>query len=310
MPNVKNYREQGGERWVVGGSLDVATGGDLDIESGGALKIAGTAVTSTAAELNILDTVTATAAQLNHLSGVTAGTAAASKAVVLGASSEIATVGAITTNGILGLSAAGGLVCANGLLMGWGTTANPATTAVANKNMVEFRTESTATSGISRGLYNALYLNGAGVSGEALRGRTVVDAAVATLYGASSGVEFGASGSVTGLVCGHRANILIPDRAMGAGGTYFGHQAEIYIEGDSSDISPVTKHAVLSVQVAGPGNAAAQDKVLNMIAFDHGGTDGSGKAIYTHTSTPGDAAGSIRVLINGTLRHIHFWANE
>lgn len=66
--NVANYMEQGGARWVIGsgGSLDVASGGELDIESGGALKIAGTAVTSSAAELNTLDGVTATAAELNE----------------------------------------------------------------------------------------------------------------------------------------------------------------------------------------------------------------------------------------------------
>lgn len=63
--SVSNCREQGGARWTIGGSLDVESGGDLDIESGGSLKIAGTAVTSTAAELNILDSVTATAGELN-----------------------------------------------------------------------------------------------------------------------------------------------------------------------------------------------------------------------------------------------------
>ena len=52
MPNVSNYKEQGGARHVVGGSLDVISGGDLDIESGGALKIAGTAIAATAAEIN------------------------------------------------------------------------------------------------------------------------------------------------------------------------------------------------------------------------------------------------------------------
>ncbi|HUX16041.1 MAG TPA: hypothetical protein VMW52_06180 [Phycisphaerae bacterium] len=45
----KVYREQGGAAFIV------ASGGELDIESGGALKIAGTAVTATAAELNQLD---------------------------------------------------------------------------------------------------------------------------------------------------------------------------------------------------------------------------------------------------------------
>jgi len=53
--NTSNYNEQGGSRMVVGGSLDIASGGDLDIESGASLKIAGTAVTPSAAELNFLN---------------------------------------------------------------------------------------------------------------------------------------------------------------------------------------------------------------------------------------------------------------
>jgi hypothetical protein len=54
----KFYREQGGDRAVVasGGSLDVESGGEIDIESGGALKIGGTALTTSAAELNTLHT--------------------------------------------------------------------------------------------------------------------------------------------------------------------------------------------------------------------------------------------------------------
>lgn len=51
------YMEVGGDRQVVasGGSFDVESGGEIDIESGGSLKLAGTALTSTAAELNALD---------------------------------------------------------------------------------------------------------------------------------------------------------------------------------------------------------------------------------------------------------------
>lgn len=55
--NVSNYMEQGGSRWVIGGSLDIV-GGDLDVESGATFKIAGTTMSSTAAELNLLDNVT------------------------------------------------------------------------------------------------------------------------------------------------------------------------------------------------------------------------------------------------------------
>lgn len=51
----------------------ITTGVTLDIANG--LKVGGTAVTSTAAELNILDGVTSTAAELNILDGVTSTTA-------------------------------------------------------------------------------------------------------------------------------------------------------------------------------------------------------------------------------------------
>lgn len=70
--------------------------------AGGLWKIDGTAVTSSAAELNILDGVTATAAELNILDGVTAtaaelnlvdgsvaGTIVNSKAVVYGAAGQV-----------------------------------------------------------------------------------------------------------------------------------------------------------------------------------------------------------------------------
>ena len=87
--NVANYFEQGGARWVIGGSLDVASGGDLDIESGGALKIGGTAVTASAAEVNALASTGLSAAELAFLNGVTAGTTVASKAVVVDANKRV-----------------------------------------------------------------------------------------------------------------------------------------------------------------------------------------------------------------------------
>lgn len=51
--NAKNYTEQGGARTVIGGEIDIVTGG--------ALKIAGVAVTKTAAQLNELPIVEQTA---------------------------------------------------------------------------------------------------------------------------------------------------------------------------------------------------------------------------------------------------------
>jgi hypothetical protein len=43
--NVDNYAEQGGSRWVVGGSLDVISGGDLDVQSGASADFDGATVT-------------------------------------------------------------------------------------------------------------------------------------------------------------------------------------------------------------------------------------------------------------------------
>lgn len=56
-------------RQEVESDTTLAVKGVLDIESGGAFKIGGTAVTSSAAELNILDGVLATAAQINAVTG-------------------------------------------------------------------------------------------------------------------------------------------------------------------------------------------------------------------------------------------------
>lgn len=47
--NVNVGMEQGGNR------LFIKSGGEIDVESGGSFKLAGTAVTSTAAELNLVD---------------------------------------------------------------------------------------------------------------------------------------------------------------------------------------------------------------------------------------------------------------
>ena len=77
------------------GELDAATldiSGDADIDGtleADGLSINGTAVTSTAAELNILDGVTATAAELNYVDIATLGTSAASKAVSADANGNI-----------------------------------------------------------------------------------------------------------------------------------------------------------------------------------------------------------------------------
>ena len=56
------------------------------------LKLAGTLVTSTAAELNIMDGVTATAAELSYNAGVTPGTVTASKTLIVDSNKRLDTL--------------------------------------------------------------------------------------------------------------------------------------------------------------------------------------------------------------------------
>ncbi len=67
------------------------------------LKLAGTLVTSTAAELNLLDGVTATTAKLNYVD-VTPGTVAATKAMVVDASRNIGNLNNLKTTGSIGVN--------------------------------------------------------------------------------------------------------------------------------------------------------------------------------------------------------------
>ena len=85
------------------GSLDISGDADIDgtLETD-ALSINGTAVTSTAAELNILDGVTATAAELNYSdTGASVGTVVASKVVTVDANKDVSSFRNITLTGEL-----------------------------------------------------------------------------------------------------------------------------------------------------------------------------------------------------------------
>lgn len=76
---------------ITGGSINGTTIGATTASTGNfsTLSIGGTAITSTAAELNILDGVTATTAELNYLDITTLGTTEASKAVTADANGVV-----------------------------------------------------------------------------------------------------------------------------------------------------------------------------------------------------------------------------
>jgi len=263
---------------------------DVRIEN--RIDIGGTQLTSTAAELNILDGVTATAAEINKLAGVTAGTTTASKALVVDA------------NKALDFLALGGVApSAAALALGIGAAATRATTATADKNFCELRTESTATSGDSRGIYNRLYLGGAGVSGESLRSFTTVDdVAAATAHGAHISLNFNATGSVTGQGIAGRNTLHIPDDASWAPGTIAALQAEIWSDGDNSDTDGATEVSFLRFVNGGNANGIADvddDAALMVLS---GFTIGAGNVVAAQSAAV--VSHTIRINIGGTLYYL------
>lgn len=100
--NINNCAEQGGDRWSIGGSLDVLTGGDLDIESGASFKIAGTTVAATAAELDLMNGVTSTTAEINRATDV-------STRIVTATAATLAITEALHDGKIITLDRAGGI---------------------------------------------------------------------------------------------------------------------------------------------------------------------------------------------------------
>ncbi len=192
----------------------------------------------------------------------------------------------------------------NALLMGMGSSSDKETTATAGKNFLEFRTESTATSGDSRGIYNRLYLAGAAVSGESLRTFTTVsDVAAATAHGAHISLDFASTGRVTGLGVAMRATLHIPDDATWAPGTIAAVQAEIWSDGAASDTDGATE--VSFIRVVNGGNAsgiADVDDDANLITLD-GGAIGSGNVVETEVDET-KFSHKIRCKFHGTTLYL------
>ena len=102
-----NIDSTGMRNLTISGELDAATldiSGNVDIDGTletDAFSIASTAVTSTAAELNILDGVTASATDINLIDGITNGTVIASKAIITDSNKDITGGRNITISGEL-----------------------------------------------------------------------------------------------------------------------------------------------------------------------------------------------------------------
>lgn len=183
-----------------------------------------------------------------------------------------------------------------------GTTTAPIALTVADQMGFKRYYSTALTSGTNYGDYVRMDASGVGVEAIAQRAKTLLTGnSVGNAHGLHATLELDTTyGSITGLGTGLRANLVLPGRAI-HGGTYYGAMAEIYCPA-SSDISGVTRPAILNIGANGDATAVA--KVLNAIAFD--GTDGTGCMIYTATNTHQTFVGSIRILVNGAAKYIHF----
>jgi hypothetical protein len=162
----------------------------------------------------------------------------------------------------------------------------------------------TAVSGTTYGDYTRLDVSGAGAEAIAGRSKTLLKiAGVGNAHGRHDTLEFDTSaGAVTGLGTGHRANLVVANRAI-ATGTYYGAMAEIYALGNTAAL-PAGSNAALGLNIQ---PATAMDLVGNLLSVS--ATDGSTKPIYTHN--PGNTfSGSFRILVNGAVKYIYFANSE
>lgn len=207
-------------------------------------------------------------------------------------------------NGKIGLVRLGSAAAsASGLLMGVGTTANPAATSTAGANMIEVRAKTTATSGDNRLGYFRYDVGGAGASGDCLRAFTDLTAAADTARGAHISLQAGATGYVTGLGIGVDAQLYVKNEAVAANGTYYAAQSDVYFAGATGSLAAVTKHAIHHFGTS--GNATGQATCVNVWAVDATAAADTTKAISSVSlaELPAGTVG-IAVLINGTRYYI------
>lgn len=149
----------------------------------------------------------------------------------------------------------------------------------ADMKFVSLYFDDGATSGDARGIYNRLYITGAGGGGESLRSFTTVeDVAGATAHGAHLSLNFGASGTLTGLGVATRSTLHVPDTATQAG-TLAAVQAEIWSDGATSDPAG----SLLSVfRVVNGGNATGMADVdTDAFLFDFAGWTPAGGSMIS-----------------------------
>lgn len=190
----------------------------------------------------------------------------------------------------------------NALLAGLGTSANPAATAAANKNFVEIRAKTTATSGDNRLGYFRYEIGAAG-GGECLRAFTALTAAATTVRGAHVSLIPSGAGAVSGLGTALSATLHFGTQAF-VTGTVAALEANPYAEGVTG---PPTEHGAIRVASGGNATGAALFKNLLLVSPLAGQVGNKSAALMVCnadvTGDGGAAAAGLQVRVNG----VQYW---
>lgn len=167
------------------------------------------------------------------------------------------------------------------------------------QRFVDWNFYSYHTSGDARSLYCRLYLSGVGGDGESLRAFTTINnVAAGTAHGVHGSLNFGSTGSVTGLGVAIHGTLHIPDDASWTPGTVAALCAEIYSDGDASDTDGATEVSFIRVANSGNANGVADvDDDAALIAIT-GGAISSGNMVQAKSSAA--VTHVIRIKVGGT----------
>lgn len=167
----------------------------------------------------------------------------------------------VAVNGVMSLDNGTGAASASAVLMGRGTTADPVTTSSANAKFIEFRCQSSATSGDNRLLYMRYELSGTG-GGECLRCFTKIQGTIDTARGAHISIDFDSTvgDKVTGLAAGLDCQLLLANKVGEAGiGAHCALNVEIWSGGSTTDYA--TANPLAFIRINNGGDATGRGRV-------------------------------------------------
>ena len=175
------------------------------------------------------------------------------------------------------------------------------TSAKAGHSFLSLRADASNASGDHRLIYSALTLSGAGGSGESIRGRTVVTAALGgagSAHGMHGGIEFGTGGDVGGQAYGVRGTFMAPNRVSATGGTVAGGLSELFAGGDATDYTTYANHAIH--HFANIGEATGRATAENVWSF----STLSATQNQAHNAWLASISRSLRVIVDGAVFYL------